>query len=79
MQSPHPPSFADQPHIECLNLTKALQKTADTLQTVSNLYEGHVRQTCFRCPPSVFFSGLLGLTLYDDKRLGEHNWPLMNP
>ena len=29
---------------ECLKLTKALQKTADTLQTVANLYEGHVRQ-----------------------------------
>jgi hypothetical protein len=29
---------------ECLKLTKAVQKTADTLQTVANLYEGHVRQ-----------------------------------
>jgi hypothetical protein len=32
---------------ECLKLTKALQKTADTLQTVANLYEGHVRQASF--------------------------------
>jgi len=31
--------------VECLKLTKALQKTADTLQTVANLYEGHARRT----------------------------------
>ena len=37
---------------ECLKLTKALQKTADTLQTVANLYEGHVRQASL---PFVFF------------------------
>ena len=58
---------------ECLKLTKALKKTADTLQTVANLYEGHVRQAY-----SPFVLGFLGLTLYYGKRLGEHNWELMN-
>jgi sorting nexin-9/18/33 len=28
---------------ECLKLTKAAQKTCETLQTVANLYDGHVR------------------------------------
>lgn len=29
---------------ECLKLTKAVQKTCETLQTVANLYDGHVRE-----------------------------------
>ncbi|KAF8174106.1 hypothetical protein BJ912DRAFT_1024773 [Pholiota molesta] len=30
---------------ECLKLTKAAQKTCETLQTVANLYDGHARRT----------------------------------
>ncbi|KDR80060.1 hypothetical protein GALMADRAFT_62609 [Galerina marginata CBS 339.88] len=30
---------------ECLKLTKAVQKTCETLQTVANLYDGHARRT----------------------------------
>ncbi|KAF5310964.1 hypothetical protein D9619_007949 [Psilocybe cf. subviscida] len=30
---------------DCLKLTKAVQKTSDTLQTVANLYDGHARRT----------------------------------
>ncbi|PPQ86618.1 hypothetical protein CVT25_006802 [Psilocybe cyanescens] len=30
---------------ECLKLTKAVQKTSETLQTVANLYDGHARRT----------------------------------
>ncbi|KAF9568707.1 hypothetical protein CPC08DRAFT_679040 [Agrocybe pediades] len=29
--------------VECLKLTKAVQKTCETLQTVANLYDGHAR------------------------------------
>jgi len=29
--------------LECLSLTKAVQKTCETMQTVANLYDGHVR------------------------------------
>jgi len=29
-------------YLECLKLTKATQKTCETLQTVANLYDGHV-------------------------------------
>lgn len=28
--------------LECLKLSKAVQKTCETLQTVANLYDGHV-------------------------------------
>ncbi|KAF8960308.1 hypothetical protein BDZ97DRAFT_1665982 [Flammula alnicola] len=30
---------------DCLKLTKAVQKTCETLQTVANLYDGHARRT----------------------------------
>ncbi|KAF9048732.1 hypothetical protein BJ165DRAFT_1343327 [Panaeolus papilionaceus] len=30
---------------ECLSLSKAVQKTSETLQTVANLYDGHARRT----------------------------------
>jgi len=30
-------------YLECLKLTKAVQRTCETLQTVANLYDGHVR------------------------------------
>ncbi|KAF8870696.1 hypothetical protein CPB84DRAFT_1818323 [Gymnopilus junonius] len=30
---------------ECLSLSKAVQKTCETLQTVANLYDGHARRT----------------------------------
>ncbi|KAH9478454.1 Sorting nexin-33 [Psilocybe cubensis] len=30
---------------DCLKLTKAVQKTSETLQTVANLYDGHARRT----------------------------------
>jgi len=33
--------------IECLSLTKAVQKTCETMQTVANLYDGHVRCAIF--------------------------------
>lgn len=59
---------------ECLKLTKALQKTADTLQTVANLYEGHVRQASLF---SLFYS-FCWLNFVLRERLGEHNWQLMN-
>ena len=29
-------------YLECLKLTKAIQKTCETLQTVANLHDGHV-------------------------------------
>lgn len=31
---------------ECLRLTKALQKTSETLQNVADLYDDHVRCVC---------------------------------
>ena len=58
-------SFIDHlTFIECLKLTKALQKTADTLQTVANLYEGHVRQASL----PFFFLDFSSLTLHYDKK-----------
>jgi len=38
-----PKPYIDQSWTECLKLTKAVQKTCETLQTVANLYDGHVR------------------------------------
>lgn len=43
---------------ECLRLSKAIQKTCETLQTVANLYDGHVR--CFPIPDTFFVALKLG-------------------
>jgi sorting nexin-9/18/33 len=37
---------------DCLKLTKALQKTGETLQSVADLYDDHVRGAYFHIKPS---------------------------
>jgi hypothetical protein len=38
-------------HLECLKLTKATQKTCETLQTIANLHDGHV---CVSFPAYIY-------------------------
>ena len=38
-----PYTYSNDIHTDCLQLTKAMQKTSDTLQTVADLYDDHVR------------------------------------
>lgn len=58
---------------ECLKLTKAMQKTCETLQNVADLYDDHVSQSSW-----LFRSELLLMVDLAD-RLGEHSWLHMKP